>query len=155
MEATAAVEVSSLVTAMFVPTTEVSPFVTAAFVPTTEFSSFAIAAFITTAEAIPIASASEVAMSSIVEVAATVKLGAAIETWAAVEAVEPRTGADKNTAREVTRPVVTVRRARVRSISVIAVLAHRRWTNVGWPDAEADHNSLGVCVRRCDQANSK
>ena len=142
MEATPAVEVSSLVTAAFVPTTEVSPFVTAAFVPTTEVSSFAIAAFITTAEAIPIASASEVAMSSIVEVAATVKLGAAIETWAAVEAVEPRTGADKNTAREVTRPVV-------------AVLAHRGWTKVSRPDSKADYDSLGMCVRRSHQANSK
>ncbi len=155
MEATAAVEVSSLVTAAIVPTTEVSPFVTAAFVPTTEVSSFAIAAFITTAEAIPIASASEVAMSSIVEVAATVKLRAAIETRAAVEAVEPRTGADKNTAREVTRPVVAVRGARVRSISVVAVLAHRGWTNVDWPDSKADHDSLRMCVRRSHQANSE
>jgi len=155
MKATAAMEVSSIVTAMFVPTTEISPFVTAAIVPTTEVSSFAIAAFITTAEAIPIASASEVAMSSIVEVAATVKLRAAIETWAAVEAVEPRTGADKNTAREVTRPVVAVRGARVRSISVVAVLAHRGWTNVDWPDSKADHDSLRMCVRRNHQANSE
>jgi len=39
MEATAAVEVSSLVTAAIVPTTEISPLVTAVFVPTTELSS--------------------------------------------------------------------------------------------------------------------
>jgi hypothetical protein len=94
-------------------------------------------------------------MSSIVEVAATVKLGAAIETWAAVEAVEPRTGADKNTAREVTRPVVAVRRARVGSISVVAVLAHRGWTKVSRPDSKADYDSLGMRVRRSHQANSK
>jgi hypothetical protein len=155
MKATAAVEVSSIVTAMFVPTTEISPFATAAFVPTTEVSSFAMAAFVAAAEVITIASASEVAMSSIVEVSATVKLRAAIEARAAIKSPKQWAGADKNTAREVTRPVVTVRRARVRSISVVAVFAHWGWTNVGWPDAEADHNSLGMCVRRCDQANSK
>jgi hypothetical protein len=94
-------------------------------------------------------------VSSIVEVSAAVKLMGAVEAWAAIKSPKPWAGADKNTAREVTRPVVTVRRARVRSISVVAVFAHRGWTNVGWPDAEADHNSLGMCVRRCHQANSK
>ena len=124
-------------------------FVTAAIVPATEVSSFAIAAFITTAEAIPIASASEVAIFAIVEVVARVKPRAARKT------VEPRAGADKNTAGEVTRPVVAVRRARVRIISIVAILARRGSSNVGRAGTKADHNSLCVRVRRCNQANAK
>jgi hypothetical protein len=92
---------------------------------------------------------SEVAMPSIIEVAATVKLMLAVEGRAAIKAAEPWASADKDAAREVTWPVVTVRRAGVRSISIVAVLAHRGWTNVDWPHSKADHDSLCMCVRRC------
>jgi hypothetical protein len=83
-----------------------------------------------------------------IEVAATVKPRAAIKAWSAVETVEPRAGADKNTAGEVPCPVVAVRRACVRIISIVAVLAHWGWTEVRRADANADHDSLCMCVRR-------
>jgi hypothetical protein len=85
---------------------------------------------------------------AIIEVAATVKPRAAVKAWSTVETAEPRTGADKNTAGEVTRPVVAIRRARVRIISIVAVPAHWGWTYVGRADANADHDSLCMCVRR-------
>src|SRR5712691_9417840 len=141
MEVSASVEVSSLMAAAFVPSSEISSFATAAPVATTE--------------AILIVSASEVAVSAIVEVMAAVIPGAPVEARAAIIAAELRSGADKHTAREVTRPVVAVRCARVRIISIVAVVAHRGWPYIGRADANADHNSLCVCVRRCDQTNPK
>lgn len=147
MEVSAAVEAAS--------TMEISSLVISAFVPTSEISSFATAAPVATTEAIIIVSAAEVAVSAIVEVVAAVIPGAPVEARAAIIATEPRSGADKHTAREVTRPVVAVRCARVRIISIVAVVAHRGWTYIGRADANADHNSLCVCVRRCDQTNPK
>jgi hypothetical protein len=130
-------------------TMEVSSFVVAAFVLPSEVSSLAISAFVATAEVITIASASEVAIFAIVEVVARVKPRAARKT------VEPRAGADKNTAGEVSRPVVAVRRARVRIISIVAILARRGSSNVGRAGTKADHDSLCVRARRCNQANAK
>lgn len=86
---------------------------------------------------------------AIIEVAATVK------PRVAVEAVEPRARADKNAAGEVARAVITVRRARVRIISIVAVLAHWGWTVIRRAETDADHDSLCMCVRRCQQANRK
>src|SRR6266852_7118201 len=121
---------------------EISSLVISAFVPTSEISSFATAAPVATTEGILIVSASEVAVSAIVEVVAAVIPGAPVEARAAIIATEPRSGADKHAAGEVTRPVV-------------AVVAHRGWTYIGRADANADHNSFCVCVRRCDQTNPK
>jgi hypothetical protein len=148
-------ETSSLVPAAFVTTSEVSAFATTTIVATTKVTSSAIAAFVATAEAITIAAVSVVDMSAIVEVPATVKLMPAVEARAAIKAAEPWASADKDAAGEVTWPVVAVRRAVVRSISIVAVLAHRGWTNVDWPHSKADHDPLCMCVRRCHQANSK
>jgi hypothetical protein len=105
-----------------------------------------------TMEAFPVEATSKV--PAIIEVAATVKPRAAIKAWSAVEAAEPWAGTDKNTAGKVTRPVVAVRRARVRIISIVAVLAYRGWTDVRRADANAENNSLCMSVRRSHQANA-
>ena len=137
-------------------TVEISSFVAPVIVPTSEISSFVAAAFVATAEAITIVPASEIAIPAIIEIAATVKPRTAIKIpGAAIKAVEPWAGADKNASGEVTRPVVAVRRAPVRIISIVTVLAHRGWTYVGRANANADHDSLRMCVRHCHQANPK
>jgi hypothetical protein len=133
---------------------EVSPFVAAAFVPASKFSSIATASLVAAAEAIAIVSASEGAIPAIIEIAATIKPRVAVEAGASIKAMEPWAGADKNSAGEITRPVVAVRRARARIIPIVAVRAHRGRTNVRRPNAKADHNSLCVCIRRCHQANA-
>jgi hypothetical protein len=60
---------------------------------------------------------------------------------AAVEAVEPRTYADKNAAIEVFGTVIAVGRARVWVISVVAVAAVGRRTDVSWRRNIARTNS--------------
>jgi hypothetical protein len=82
------------------------------------------------------------------EARATVKARAPIKT------VKPRASTDEDTAGEPTGTVVAVRRARVRVISIVAVGAHRGWTNVSWADSNADHNSLCVCERCRNQARA-
>src|ERR1700691_1819214 len=47
---------------------------------------------------------------------------------AAIEAVEPRTGADKDPARKIARAVVSVRGAGVRSVPIVAIGADRSRT---------------------------
>lgn len=56
----------------------------------------------------------------------------------AIESAEPGARADENTVREPLRPVIAVRRARVRGIWIIAILADRR----------------RPCVHRCIHSNS-
>jgi hypothetical protein len=60
---------------------------------------------------------------------------------AAVEAVEPRTHADKNAAIEVFGTVIAVGRASVWVISVVTVAAVGRRTDVGWRRNIARTNS--------------
>lgn len=50
-----------------------------------------------------------------------------------VEAVEPRSGADKDTASKVVRPIVSVRCTSVRIIAVVSIGTVRRRTDIGWP----------------------
>ena len=47
---------------------------------------------------------------------------------AAIEAVEPRTGADKDPTRKIARAVVSVRGAGVRSVPIVAIGADRSRT---------------------------
>lgn len=83
-------------------------------------------------------------------------------TGAAIVAVKPGAGADKNSAREPGRAVVSIGRASVRIIVIIAISANRRRANVdrrrrniGWTESEADHDSLRMGIWRCDQSHSK
>jgi hypothetical protein len=74
----------------------------------------------------------------------------------AVIAAEPRASTDKDAAGEPAWPIVTIRRARVGVISIVAVGAHVRWTNVSWAaDPHADHNSLCMRIRCANQTNAK
>ena len=72
----------------------------------------------------------------------------------AVETVEPRTHADKNAAIEVFGTVIAEGRASIWVISVVAVTAVRRRTDVSWrrniarTNSNADAKShLGICGR--------
>ena len=62
--------------------------------------------------------------------------GTTVEAASAVEAVEPRAGADEDAADEVVRAVVAVGCARVRSVRVVAVSADRSWTH--WTDTNSE-----------------
>jgi hypothetical protein len=72
--------------------------------------------------------ATEIAESAVI-VAAEITIAGPV---AAVETVEPRTHADKNAAIEVFGAVIAVRRASVWVISVVAVTAVGRRTDVSW-----------------------
>lgn len=62
---------------------------------------------------------------------------------AAMVSMEPRTGANKDSAGEPLRPVVTVRRAGVGVIVVVTVGAHRSGADPGWPNANGNANANG------------
>ncbi len=68
-------------------------------------------------------------------------------------AVIPRPGADKHPTREPARSVVTVRRASVRCISVIAVCTHRRSANISRPNSYA-HADLRLGIRQRQHQNA-
>ena len=89
---------------------------------------------------------------------ATVKARPPVESAPAVKtsaAVEPRTGADKDPAREPTRTIVTVRRARIGVVAIVAVLAHRSGGDVTRADSNADRKYLCMCERGRAEENSK
>jgi hypothetical protein len=67
-----------------------------------------------------------------------------VVTAAAVKAMEPWASADKDTACEVVRTVVAVRRASVRVVAIVAILADRRCIAVARTDSNADNHSLRV-----------
>jgi len=70
---------------------------------------------------------------------ATGETGTPVEPTASVEsAVEPRTGADEDSAVEPARTVVAVRRTRVRVIRVVAVSAGRSWADVSRTDSDCN-----------------
>jgi hypothetical protein len=70
------------------------------------------------------------------------------EAGTAVEAAaEPRASTYEDAAREPARTVVTVRRAGVWVISIVAVGASGGRTDISWADAYADYDALGVSVR--------
>jgi hypothetical protein len=66
--------------------------------------------------------------TAMIPVAPIIPIAAAI-VRAAVEAMEPRAGADEYSVHEVVRAPISIRRASVRSIRVVAVGANRRCTN--------------------------
>jgi hypothetical protein len=58
--------------------------------------------------------------------------------WTAVEAMEPRTRADENSADEILRPVIPVGRASVRVIPIVTVGADGRRSNISGADSNSD-----------------
>jgi hypothetical protein len=79
----------------------------------------------------------------------TVEAATTVEARATVPApVKPRARSDEDAVGEPTRAVVTVRRARVRVISIVTVLADRSFTDIAGADSNADRNSLCACERR-------
>lgn len=65
---------------------------------------------------------------------------AAIEPGPAIEAMEPRTRANKDATRKVIRPVITVWRASIGCIPIVAIRACRRCTNVPWSNSDPYSN---------------
>jgi hypothetical protein len=62
---------------------------------------------------------------------------------AATSPAKPRSGSDKDAAVEIARTVISVRRARVRVITIVAVSAHRRAVNVTRAHSDS-HRYLGM-----------
>src|SRR6202050_3217317 len=69
---------------------------------------------------------------------------AAPETTSAKAAVEPRASTYEDAAREPARTVVTVRRAGVWVVSIVAVGASGGRTDVPWADAYAHYDALAL-----------
>jgi len=84
-----------------------------------------------------------------------IETGTAVIARAAIVAVKPRAGADKDSPGEPIRTVVSVRRARVRIIVIVAVETGRRRFNVGWTESEADHDPLRMSVRYRQKSHSQ
>ena len=109
------------------------------------------------AAAKPVAAPEAVATSEAVtspEAVAVVEARASIKTGASNKAMEPRTGADENAAGEPARTVVAIRRAIVRVIAIVSVLAHGSRADVAGTDSNAYHDSLRVRVRRCNHTDA-
>jgi hypothetical protein len=70
---------------------------------------------------------------------ATPIVTAAVER-AAIETMEPRAGADEYSVHKIISAPISVRRASVRSIPVVAVGAYRRRSNryANWTDADSN-----------------
>jgi hypothetical protein len=97
------------------------------------------------ASTISVDCAAPVAVSGPIAISRTVA-----EARATIEAVIPRSGADKDSAHEVIRAVIAVGRASIRVIAIIPVSANRSGANTcvdrANTDADADtHLSLRVC----------
>lgn len=75
--------------------------------------------------------------------------GASPIAGATVEAsTKPRAGSDEDAAGEPARAVVTIGRASVWVIPVVAVGANGSWAHVARTDAYTDHDALSISVRR-------
>jgi len=72
-----------------------------------------------------------------------------------VAAMEPRACADEDAAGEVAWAVITVRRARVRVIPIVAVSADGSRANIPRSHAYTHNNALGASVWRESQGSSK
>jgi len=114
----------------------------AAAVPTTEPASAFISASAVVTAAIAVAVMAAAVVTTIV---------AAV----AVEAMEPRTRADKGAPYEPVRTVVTIGCTCVRIVAVVAVSAYGSGTHVCRANTHTDHHALRVRVRRAEQENSK
>jgi hypothetical protein len=80
----------------------------------------------------------------------TTVVATTIET-APVIAVIPRAGANENSTHKIVWPVVAVRRASIRVVSIVAVGAYRSGTVVGRADSNADNHSLRMRRNRCQE----
>jgi hypothetical protein len=68
---------------------------------------------------------------------------------APVEAMEPRACAYEHATCKIIRPVVAVRRARIRRIIIVSVRTIRRWPNVAWANTKLNrHLSMGNTSRQ-------
>lgn len=65
--------------------------------------------------------------------------------WTAVEAMEPRTRANKHATSKIIRAVVAVRRARVWGIPVVAIGAYWGRAYVGWAKLNSNLRMCGPC----------
>jgi hypothetical protein len=74
-----------------------------------------------------------------------------MEARTSVEAMKPRAGANENSTYKIVWPVVAVRRASIRVISIVAVGAHRSRPVVGRANSNADNHSLSVRRRCCHE----
>jgi hypothetical protein len=98
---------------------------------------------ITTRSAFPMKSAA-IAESVFTPVPASVPIATvealptSIEPTFTVVAVEPRTRANKRSADKIIRTVVSIWRARVGGIVIVAVSADRRRSDVTWPNSDPD-----------------
>src|SRR5437660_5728535 len=117
----------------------------------------AVKSSVATTESAAIKSASEatsVKSTAAYEAASPVKTPsfkpAAKESWAPVKAMKPRAGADKHSAQKVIWAIVAIGGAIVRIISVIAVSAHGRGTDITWANSDRNCN-LRTGRSRCGQ----
>ena len=80
---------------------------------------------------------------------------AAIKARAPIKSVKPGARADEHVTNKPFRAVVTVRRAGVRVIIIIAVGAYWCGSIIGWPDSDAHNHSLRARKRRAKEANAE
>ena len=78
----------------------------------------------------------------------TTSVEAPPESTSAEAATEPRAGTDEQTTGEVARTVVSVRRAGVGVIPIVAVVANGSRPDIARTDAHADCETLSISVRR-------
>ena len=106
------------------------------------------------------------AATTVVKVPPAMEARAAVKSRSTVKAARspvtsiPRTGTDKNAIYEPGRTVVTIRRARIGVIRIVAISTGWRWSVgrscVGWDaDSDADRKSLGVSIGRRNQKQPK
>jgi hypothetical protein len=113
--------------------------------------STAVSAAITVTTPVAVATTVAITVSTAVAVDATVSV--------AITTTEPRTGTDEDTAAKPRRAIVSIWRASVRSIAVVAIGANRSRVAVTpihrATDADPNRN-LGMRVSRCrDDQNSE
>lgn len=75
---------------------------------------------------------------------------------AIVSAMEPRAGTDEDSARKVAGAIVTIGRASVRSVAVVAVGADRSLVIIARPaNSHSDDDALSVCEGSSEQNHRK
>ena len=139
LASTATVELTSTATVELIPAAESTAMeITSAAESVAAAESSAMEVTPTMKIAVAVEIAEPVTITESVIVAAEITITGPV---AAVETVEPRTHADKNAAIEVFGTVITVRRASVWVVSVVAVSAVGRRTEVSWRRNIARTNS--------------
>ena len=78
-----------------------------------------------------------------------------VEARTAMEAMEPRPSANKDSAGEILWPIEAIRRASVGVIIIVAIGAHRSRTHVGRTHSDRDSKSLGMRIWREHQAKAQ